>query len=84
MTSDDGETYPGLLVLGFDAGLFFIDAGALEDRVRELAHEADPKLQVVVLDFEGVNYIDSQGAEKVGDILDWSRSHVRASCAWPE
>ena len=51
--SGDGEAYPGLLVLGFDAGLFFIDAGALEDRVRELAHEADPKLQVVVLDFEG-------------------------------
>ena len=38
----DGETYPGLLVLGFDAGLFFIDANALEDRVRELAHAADP------------------------------------------
>ncbi len=66
----DGETYPGLLVLGFDAGLFFIDANALEDRVRELAHEADPPLRVVVLDFEGVNYIDSQGSDKVGDILD--------------
>lgn len=73
--SDDGEAYPGLLVLGFDAGLFFIDAAALEDRVRELAHEADPKLRVVVLDFEGINYIDSQGAEKVGDILDLVRSH---------
>ena len=58
---------PGLLVLGFDAGLFFIDANALEDRVRELAHDADPPLRVVVLDFEGVNYIDSQGAEKVRD-----------------
>ena len=32
----DGEAYPGLLVLGFDAGLFFIDANALEDRVRKL------------------------------------------------
>jgi SulP family sulfate permease len=74
--SSDGEAYPGLLVLGFDAGLFFIDAGALEDRVRELTHEADPKLQVVVLDFEGVNYIDSQGAEKVGDILDLVGSHA--------
>ncbi len=71
----DGEAYPGLLVLGFDAGLFFIDANALEDRVRELAHQADPKLRVVVLDFEGVDYIDSQGAEKVGDILELARAH---------
>ncbi len=70
-----GETFPGLLVLGFDAGLFFIDANALEDRVRELAHDADPPLRVVVLDFEGVDYIDSQGAEKVGDILKLARSH---------
>ncbi len=69
----DGKAYPGLLVLGFDAGLFFIDANALEDRIRELTHEADPELHVVVLDFEGVNYIDSQGSEKVGDILEMLR-----------
>ena len=70
----DAEVYPGLLVLGYDAGLFFIDANALEDRVRKLSHEADPGLRVVVLDFEGVNYIDSQGSEKVGDILDLTRA----------
>ena len=70
----DGEALPGLLVLGFDAGLFFIDANALEDRVRELSHDADPALRVVVLDFEGVNYIDSQGSEKVGDILELTRA----------
>ena len=45
--------------------------------------EADPKLQVVVLDFEGVNYIDSQGAEKVGDILDLAQRALARSCAWP-
>jgi SulP family sulfate permease len=73
--SGDGDVSPGLLVLGFDAGLFFIDAGALEDRVRELTHMADPKLRVVVLDFAGVNYVDSQGAEKVGEILDLVGSH---------
>ena len=71
----NGEAYPGLLVMGFDAGLFFIDANALEDRVRELAHAATPLLRAVVLDFEGVNYIDSQGSEKVGDVLTLARSH---------
>ena len=70
----DGEAYPGLLVLGFDAGLFYIDANALEDRVREIAHDANPELRVVVLDFEGVDYIDSQGSETVGGILELLRA----------
>ena len=33
----DGVTYPGTLVVRFDAGLFFASADALEDRLRELA-----------------------------------------------
>ena len=37
--------------------------------------EADPPLQVVVLDLEGVNYIDSQGSEKIGDILELTQAH---------
>ena len=61
------RTYPGLLVLGFDAGLFFVDSDALKDRLRGLAQQADPP-RVVVLDFEGVNYIDSQGSQALGEI----------------
>jgi SulP family sulfate permease len=64
----DGETYPGLLVLRFDAGLFFIDAIALEDRIRELTNATDPRLEVVVLELGGVNYIDSQGSETLAEI----------------
>ena len=33
----EGETYPGLLVVRFDAGLFFASADALGDRLRELS-----------------------------------------------
>ena len=66
----DSETYPGLLVLGFDAGLFFASADALEDRIRELALQADPPLHTVVLDFEGVNFMDSQGSDKVTEIVE--------------
>ena len=66
----DSETYPGLLVLRFDAGLFFASADALEDRIRELALQADPSLHTVVLDFEGVNFIDSQGSDKVAELVD--------------
>ena len=71
----DSETYPGLLVLRFDAGLFFASSDALADRLSELNHQADPQLHTIVLDFEGVNFIDSQGADKVAEILDWAISH---------
>jgi high affinity sulfate transporter 1 len=71
----DYETYPGLLVLRFDAGLFFASADALEDRLRELVHQADPKPHTIVLDFEGVNFIDSQGTDKVAEILDLATSY---------
>jgi MFS superfamily sulfate permease-like transporter len=66
----DSETYPGLLVLRFDAGLFFASADALEDRIRDLALQADPPLHTVVIDFEGVNFIDSQGSDKVAKLVE--------------
>ena len=63
------ETYPGVAVLRLDGGLFFATAEALEDRIRALA-DAEPPLRVLVLDFEGVNFIDSQGASKLTEILE--------------
>jgi SulP family sulfate permease len=70
----DSETYPGLLVLRFDAGLFFASADALVDRLIDLHHQADPKLHTIVLDFEGVNFIDSQGADTLAGILELAAS----------
>ncbi len=66
----EGETYPGLLVLRFDAGLFFIDATALEDRIRELTEDSEAGLRVVVLELGGVNYVDSQGSGTLGEIVE--------------
>jgi high affinity sulfate transporter 1 len=65
----DGETYPGLVVLRFDAGLYFATADALQDRLRQLATDADKPLHAAVIDFEGVNFIDSQGSAKIDQIL---------------
>ncbi len=61
------ETFPGVAVLRMDGGLFFATAEPLEERVRELAQE-DPDRRGLVLDLEGVNFIDSQGAAKVTEI----------------
>jgi MFS superfamily sulfate permease-like transporter len=74
-TFPDGQTYPGVLVLSFDAGLFFIDADALQDRIRQEAHDASPPLTLVVVDFEGVNYIDSQGSDAVARVSDLAQAH---------
>src|SRR4051794_5615540 len=64
--SDD--TIDGLAVLRLDGGLFFATAEALDDRIRVLQDAADPPLRAVVLDLEGVNFIDSQGAAKLTEI----------------
>jgi high affinity sulfate transporter 1 len=70
----DSETFPGYAVLRLDGGLFFATGDALEERVRELALHADPALRAVVLDLEGADFVDSQGAAKLTEILDFAES----------
>jgi sulfate permease, SulP family len=64
------ETFPGVVVLRLDSGLFFATSQALEDRVRDLLDGDVAPVDAVVLDLEGVNFIDSQGAEQLGAIQD--------------
>ncbi len=67
------ETFPGVVLLRIDSGLFFATAEALEERVRQLAQE-DPDRRALVLDLEGVNFIDSQGAAKVTEIHELTKA----------
>jgi sulfate permease, SulP family len=63
----DDEIFPGIVVLRLDGGLFFATAEALEDRIRGLALDgAEP--HALVLDLEGVNFVDSQGAAKLTEL----------------
>ena len=61
------ETFPGIAVLRIDGGLFFATTEALEERVLELAEDGHPH-RALVLDLEGVNFIDSQGAAKLTEL----------------
>jgi anti-anti-sigma factor len=61
------ETAPGIIVLRLDGGLFFATTEALEDRIRALADDGD-RPSALVLDLEGVNFVDSQGAAKLAEI----------------
>ena len=63
----DDETYPGIVVLRLDGGLFFATAQALDDRIRGITDGPD-SLDGVVLDLEAVPFIDSQGAEQLSQV----------------
>ena len=63
----DDETAPGIAVLRIDGGLFFATAEALEDRVRGLVEDG-ARPRALVLDLEGVNFVDSQGSAKIAEI----------------
>ena len=76
------ETFPGYAVVRLEGGLFFATAEALEERVRELAEDADPPLRAMVLDMEGVDFVDSQGAATLAEIIDFVESAgIRLSLA---
>jgi sulfate permease, SulP family len=54
-------------VIRLDSGLFFATAEAVEDRIRGLAEGGEP-IEALVLDLEGTNFIDSQGAAKIAEL----------------
>jgi sulfate permease, SulP family len=68
------ETFPGVVVLRLDGGLFFATADALEERIRAIVVQGDKPIHAVVLDLEGVDLVDAQGAAKLAEILDLTES----------
>jgi high affinity sulfate transporter 1 len=61
------ETDPEVAVIRIDGGLFFATAAALDERVRAVL-ASQPGLHTLVLDLEGVNFVDSQGAAKLSEL----------------
>jgi high affinity sulfate transporter 1 len=64
-THPDGKTYPGLAIVRFDGGLFFVNSGALADHLREIRIREEPGLKGVILSMEGVDFIDTEGADTI-------------------
>ena len=81
------ETIPGVAVLRLDGGLFFATAEALEERVRELTETDPAPPRSLVLDLAGVDFIDSQGAEKltaIQQLVETSGATLRLSHVKPQ
>jgi anti-anti-sigma factor len=66
------EVYEGLLVVRFDGGLTFATAEGLADGIEARVMEAVPPVTGIVIDFSGVNFIDSQGADELRRLLDFA------------
>ena len=66
----DGQTFPGLTILRFDGGLFFVNADALNDRLRDVRVKAETELNGVILSMEGVDFIDTEGADILAKITN--------------
>ena len=54
-------------MIRIDGGLFFATAAALDERVRAIL-ASQTGLHTLVLDLEGVNFVDSQGAAKMSEL----------------
>ena len=61
-------------MIRLDGGLFFATAAALDERVRSILAN-QPELHSVVLDLEGVNFVDSQGAAKLTELLELTEAN---------
>jgi sulfate permease, SulP family len=66
----DDETFEDIAVLRFDGGLFFATSEALENRIRSVV-DGEAPVRAVVLDLEGVNFVDSQGSAKLAEIREF-------------
>ena len=65
----EDEQVPGVVIIRLDGGLFFATSDTLEDRLRQVIHTT-PDLTGIVLDCEGINFVDSQGAAKLMEMVE--------------
>ncbi|MBT2248343.1 SulP family inorganic anion transporter [Arthrobacter sp. BHU FT2] len=71
----DGERVPGLLILRFDAPLFFGNGALLGSFVRDELDRAPPGTERVVLAAEPVTGIDTTALDELVELDEWLERH---------
>ena len=69
-THPEAQPTPGLLILRFDAQLFFANANVFRQAVLDSLDEASTPVRVVLIDAEGVTDIDTTALAMLGDLID--------------
>jgi high affinity sulfate transporter 1 len=78
----EAETIPGLLVFRFDAAMFFSNAGQFALSLERHIAGADGPVRAVLVDAEGVNFLDSTAAEMLAKLnADLSERDITLSFA---
>jgi SulP family sulfate permease len=68
------EQRPDVLILRFDAQLYFANAGYLRDKVNQLMKKKGEDLRLVVLNAESISFIDSSAIHVLGDMVNELRA----------
>ncbi len=66
----EGWTIPGLLIIRFDAPLFFANAPTFGRRLQEFIEGAERQIDLVLIVGDAITDIDTTGAEVLADILE--------------
>jgi high affinity sulfate transporter 1 len=65
----DAETYDGILIVRVDGSLAFVTAEELANEIERRVTTAGQPVTGVIVDFAGVNFIDSQGSDEMGRLV---------------
>ncbi|MFF1634099.1 SulP family inorganic anion transporter [Leifsonia sp. NPDC058248] len=71
----EGERIPGVVILRFDAPLFFANGGIFDDFVRSRVKAAGAGIHTVILAAEPITDIDTTAIDKLVDLDDYLVSH---------
>jgi len=70
----EGERIPGIVIVRFDAPLFFANGGIFEDFVRSRVKAAGPGVRTVILAAEPITDIDTTAIDELVELDDWLAS----------
>jgi SulP family sulfate permease len=70
----DVENRKDLLIIRFDAQLYFANTAHFRDTIEELIDSKGPDLKRVIINAESINYLDSSAAHALEDVLEEIRS----------
>jgi SulP family sulfate permease len=64
------ETFPGVLIVRVDGGIFYANADAVKERILELVAAADPPVTRLVVDLDNVGSLDIAAMDMLSDLHD--------------
>jgi MFS superfamily sulfate permease-like transporter len=67
----EGERIPGVVIVRFDAPLFFANGGLFDEFVRSRVESAGPGIRTVILAAEPITDVDTTAADELVELDEW-------------